>query len=329
MTESHVAATGGIALDEAAVQELKARVRGDLLRPGDDGYDAARRVWNGMIDRRPALIARCAGVADVVAAVRFAREHQLLVSVRGGGHSVPGFSVCDRGLMIDLSRMRAVRVDPAGLTARAEGGATWGDFDHETQAFGLATTGGIARPTGIAGLTLGGGHGFLMRKHGLACDNLVSVDLVTAEGRLLTASADQHADLFWGLRGGGGNFGVATSFEYRLHPVGPILGGLLIYPLAHARDVLRRYRDSPAPPRTSWAPPPSWAPCQTARRRRSSWSATAGRSRTASSCCARCAPLARWPIRSAQCHTPPCRASSRTSTRRACGTTGSRTTWRS
>jgi FAD/FMN-containing dehydrogenase len=193
MTESQVAATGGIALDEAAVQELKARVRGDLLRPGDDGYDAARTIHNGMIDRRPALIARCAGVADVVAAVQFARERQLLVSVRGGGHSVPGFSVCDRGLMIDLSRMRAVRVDPARRTARAEGGATWGDVDHETQAFGLATTGGVARPTGVAGLTLGGGHGFLMRKHGLACDNLLSVDLVTADGRLRTASAEAQS----------------------------------------------------------------------------------------------------------------------------------------
>jgi FAD/FMN-containing dehydrogenase len=243
MTQAQIAATGGVTLDEVAVQELKAAVRGDLLRPDDESYDAARTIHNGMIDQHPALIARCAGVADVVAAIRFAREHQLLVSVRGGGHGVPGFAVCDRGLMIDLSRMRAIRVDPVRRTARAEGGATWGDFDHETQAFGLATTGGIARPTGIAGLTLGGGHGFLMRKLGLACDNLLSVDLVTADGQLLTASADEHADLFWGLRGGGGNFGVVTSFEYRLHPVGPILGGLLIYPLAQARDILRRFRD--------------------------------------------------------------------------------------
>ena len=196
-----------------------------------------------MIERRPTLIARCAGVADVITSIRFARDQRLLVSVRGGGHSIPGFSVCDGGLMIDLSRMRGVRVDAARETVRAEGGVTWGDFDHETQAFGLATTGGVARPTGIAGLTLGGGHGFLMRKHGLACDNLLSVDLVTAEGHLLTASADEHADLFWGLRGGGGNFGIATSFEYQLHHLGPILGGMLIYPLARAKEIFRIYRD--------------------------------------------------------------------------------------
>jgi FAD/FMN-containing dehydrogenase len=196
-----------------------------------------------MIDRRPTLIARCAGVADVITSIRFARDQRLLVSVRGGGHSIPGFSVCDGGLMIDLSRMRGVRVDAARETVRAEGGVTWGDFDHETQAFGLATTGGVVRPTGIAGLTLGGGHGFLMRKHGLACDNLLSVDLVTAEGHLLTASADEHADLFWGLRGGGGNFGIATSFEYQLHHLGPILGGMLIYPLARAKEIFRIYRD--------------------------------------------------------------------------------------
>jgi FAD/FMN-containing dehydrogenase len=243
MAQQESIATGKLTLDDASVQDFVASLRGDVLRPGDDGYDAARKIHNGMIDRRPTLIARCAGVADVVASVRFAREQQLLVSVRGGGHSVPGFSVCDGGLMIDLSRMRSVRVDAARRTARAEGGATWGDFDHETQAFGLATTGGIARPTGIAGLTLGGGHGFLMRKYGLACDNLLSVDVVTAEGHLLTASADEHAELFWGLRGGGGNFGVATSFEYQLHQVGPVLGGLLIYPLARAGEILRSYRD--------------------------------------------------------------------------------------
>jgi hypothetical protein len=243
MTQQQSIATGRLTLDDATVRELAASLRGDVLRPADEGYDAARTIHNGMIDRRPTLIARCAGVADVIASVRFAREQQLLLSVRGGGHSLPGFSVCDGGLMIDLSRMRGVRVDPARRTARAEGGVTWGDFDHETQAFGLATTGGVARPTGIAGLTLGGGHGFLMRKFGLACDNLLSVDLVTAEGHLLTASADEHADLFWGLRGGGGNFGVATSFEYRLHEVGPILGGLLIYPLARAGEIFRVYRE--------------------------------------------------------------------------------------
>src|SRR5829696_3252876 len=236
-------ATGRLALDDATVQNFTASLRGGVLRPTDEGYDEARKIHNGMIERRPTLIARCAGVADVITSIRFARDQRLLVSVRGGGHSIPGFSVCDGGLMIDLSRMRGVRVDPARRTARAQGGATWGDFDHETQAFGLATTGGVARPTGIAGLTLGGGHGFLMRKHGLACDNLLAVDLVTADGRLLTVSATEHDDLFWGLRGGGGNFGVATSFEYQLHPVGPVLGGLLIYPLVQAKKILRAYRE--------------------------------------------------------------------------------------
>src|SRR5215213_7644548 len=237
-------ATGRLALDDATVQDFTASLRGGVLRPTDEGYDEARKIHNGMIERRPTLIARCAGVADVITSIRFARDQRLLVSVRGGGHSIPGFSVCDGGLMIDLSRMRGVRVDAARETVRAEGGVTWGDFDHETQAFGLATTGGVARPTGIAGLTLGGGHGFLMRKHGLACDNLLSVDLVTAEGHLLTASADEHADLFWGLRGGGGNFGIATCFEYQLHHLGPILGGgLVLYPLEQARAVLRFYRE--------------------------------------------------------------------------------------
>jgi FAD/FMN-containing dehydrogenase len=243
MDQQQSVATGRLSLDDAAVQDFTASLRGEVLRPADEGYDEARKIHNGMIDRRPTLIARCAGVADVIASVQFARDQQLLVSVRGGGHSVPGLSVCDGGLMIDLSRMRSVRVDATRQTVRAEGGVTWGDFDHETQAFGLATTGGVARPTGIAGLTLGGGHGFLVRKHGLACDNLLSVDLVTAEGRLLTASADEHADLFWGLRGGGGNFGVATSFEYRLHRVGPVLGGMLIYPVARAKEIFRIYRD--------------------------------------------------------------------------------------
>jgi FAD/FMN-containing dehydrogenase len=217
-----------------------------VLRPRDAGYDAARTVHNAMIDRRPGLIVRCAGAADVVAAVRFAGEHGLLLSVRGGGHSIAGLAVGDGGLMLDLSRMRGVRVDPEGRTARVEGGATWGDVDHETQLFGLATTGGVVRPTGVAGLTLGGGHGFLMRAHGLACDNLLSVDVVTAAGAVLTASAEAHPDFFWGLRGGGGNFGVATSFEFRLHPVDTVLGGLVLYPMTVAREFLRRYRDGAA-----------------------------------------------------------------------------------
>jgi hypothetical protein len=245
MADQHSTMTTGreTGLTATAIEQLKGQLRGELLCPGDTHYDSIRTIHNGMIDRRPALIVRCAGVADVITAVNFARSNNLIVAVRGGGHGVPGFAVCDGGLMIDLSRMRAVRVDPVSRTARAEGGCTWGDFDHETQAFGLATTGGIARPTGIAGLTLGGGHGYLMRTYGLACDNLLSVDVVTADGRLLTASATEHADLFWGVRGGGGNFGVVTAFEYRLHPVSQMLGGLLIYPLAKAKELFRLYRD--------------------------------------------------------------------------------------
>jgi FAD/FMN-containing dehydrogenase len=196
-----------------------------------------------MIDRRPALIARCAGAADVMAGVQFARAHNLLVSVRGGGHNVAGNAVCDGGLMLDLSPMQGIRVDPAGRTVRAEAGLTWRDFDRETQAFGLATTGGLFSTTGIAGLTLGGGLGWLNGLYGLACDNLLSADVVTADGRLLTASDTEHPDLFWGLRGGGGNFGVVTSFAYRLHPVGPVLAGLLFYPIAKAKEVFRFYRE--------------------------------------------------------------------------------------
>jgi FAD/FMN-containing dehydrogenase len=230
-------------LEEAAVQEFAAGLRGRLLRPGDGGYDEARKVWNGMIDRRPALIARCVGVADVMAAVRFARTHELLVSVRGGGHNISGSAVCEGGLMIDLSPMKSVRVDPIGRTARAEAGLTWGEYNRETQAFGLASTGGVVSTTGIAGLTLGGGLGWLQAKHGLSCDNLLSADIVTADGEFLTASADQHPDLFWGLRGGGGNFGVVTSFEYQVHPVGPVLAGMVVHPMSRAKEVLRFYRD--------------------------------------------------------------------------------------
>src|SRR5437660_5273048 len=230
-------------LEDAAVQQLAAELRGKLLQPGDGEYDAARIVWNGMIDRRPALIARCAGAADVIAAVRFARTHGLLVSVRGGGHNITGNAVCEAGLMIDLSPMKSVRVDPVRRTARAEAGLTWGEYNRETQAFSHASTGGDVSTTGIAGLTLGGGLGWLMGKHGLSCDNLLSADIVTADGQFLTASADQHPDLFWGLRGGGGNFGVVTSFEYRLHPVGPVLPGMGLPPMCTAREVLRFYRD--------------------------------------------------------------------------------------
>jgi FAD/FMN-containing dehydrogenase len=245
MTDVRVITTeGGDTIFEAAVVENFAdSLRGPLLNPGDGGYDDARKVWNGMIDRRPALIARCTGVADVMKAVRFARDHRLLVSVRGGGHNITGNAVCEGGLMLDLSPMKSVRVDPAKRTARAEAGLTWGEYNHETQAFGLASTGGVVSTTGIAGLTLGGGLGWLMGKHGLSCDNLLSADLVTADGEFLTASADQHPELFWGLRGGGGNFGVVTSFEYRVHPVGPVLGGMVLHPMAKAKEVLQFYRD--------------------------------------------------------------------------------------
>jgi hypothetical protein len=223
----------------AALSGLRARFRGALLRPGEEGYDEARRIWNGAIDRRPALIARCAGADDVALAVRFAREHDLLVSVRGGGHAVAGHAVCDGGLMIDCSLMKAVSVDPAARTARAAAGLLWRELDAATQAHGLATTGGIISHTGIAGLTLGGGLGHIMRRHGLTVDNLLAVDLVTADGERVRADADREPELFWGLRGGGGNFGIATAFQYRLHPVGPlVLGGPMFWALEDAREVL-------------------------------------------------------------------------------------------
>ena len=223
--------------------ELSLSIRGRTLRPGEQGYEEARKIHNAMIDRRPALIARCTGREDVIAAVRFARDRGSVVSVRGGGHGVAGFAVCDGGIMIDLSPMREVAVDPASKTVRVQGGATWGDVDAETSRFGLATTGGVARPTGVVGLTLGGGHGFLMRKYGLACDNLLSAELVTAEGGVVTANRDVNADLFWAIRGGGGNFGIATSLEFQLHDVADVVGGLLIYPLQNARAVFQAYRE--------------------------------------------------------------------------------------
>ena len=234
----------GKPLDESAVQEFAANFRGDLIRPDDEGYDAARAVYNAMIDRRPAVIARCSGVADVIAAVNFARENELVVAVRGGGHSVPGYGVCDGGIVIDLSPMKGIWVDPASRTARAQAGVTWGEFDRETQQFGLATTGGRVTHTGISGLTLGSGSGWLERKYGLTCDNLVSAEVVTAGGEFLKASETENEDLFWGLRGGGGNFGVVTSFEYRLHDVGPIvLGGMLMFPFSRAAELVRFWRD--------------------------------------------------------------------------------------
>jgi FAD/FMN-containing dehydrogenase len=231
-------------LDDSTVEAFRSSLRGELVLPGDATYDETRAVWNGMIDKRPSLIARCAGVADVIASVNFAREHGLLVSIRGGGHNVAGNAVCDDGLMIDLSPMKGIWVDPKNQTARAQAGVLWGEFDHETQRFGLASTGGTVSTTGIAGLTLGGGVGWLNGKYGLACDNLLSVDIVTADGELRHASSTENEELFWGIRGAGANFGVVTSFEFQLHPVGPtILGGMVIHPIERAREVLRFYRE--------------------------------------------------------------------------------------
>ena len=230
-------------VDAAAVEQFGSRLRGALLRPGVPGYDGARTIWNAMIDRRPALIARCSGVADVRLAVAFARDHDLLLAIRGGGHNIAGNGLCDDGLTIDLSAMSAVRVDPAARVAHVGPGATLGELDHETQSFGLATPVGINSTTGVAGLTLGGGFGWITRKHGLTVDNLTAADVVTAEGSLLRASERENAELFWGLRGGGGNFGVVTRFELRLHPVGPeVLAGLIVLPLADAPQALREYR---------------------------------------------------------------------------------------
>lgn len=246
MTEIQALAMDGDfkSIDMAAVTALEKDLRGALLRPGVTGYDDARRIWNGMIDRRPALIARCRGSADVVRALAFAREQEILFSVRGGGHNVAGNAVCNGGLMIDLAEMRGVQVDPESKRARASGGATWGDFDAETQCFGLATPGGLISDTGVAGLTLGGGIGWLTPSYGLACDNLTAAQVVTAEGEIVTASEDANSDLFWGLKGGGGNFGIVTSFEFAVHPVGPTLfGGMALYPLDEAQDVLRHFVD--------------------------------------------------------------------------------------
>ena len=230
--------------DEKTVNALREQLSGETLAPGDADYDVARRIQNGMIDRRPALIARCRGTADVQAAVRFARERGLEIAVRGGGHNVAGNAVCEGGLAIDLSIMRGVHIDPRARGARAQGGATWGDYNRETQLHGLASTGGVVSTTGVGGLTLGGGLGWLMGKYGLAVDNLRALEVVTAAGDVVRASAEEHPDLFWASRGGGGNFGVATWFEYEVYPVGPmVVAGLAAHPFAAARDVLRFYRD--------------------------------------------------------------------------------------
>src|SRR6516164_8127331 len=230
-----------------AVSGLAGAFSGRLLQPGDGGYDEARRVHNGMVDKRPALIAQCCGTADVCEAVNLARKLGLEVAVRGGGHNVAGRATVEGGVMIDLARMKGIYVDASHRTARAQGGVTWAELNRETQLHGLAVTGGVVSTTGIAGLTLGGGIGWLMSKYGLALDNLQSVDLVLSDGRVVTASNNDNADLFWAVRGGGGNFGVATSFEYGLHPVGPtITGGIVAHPIDHARDALRFFRDCTA-----------------------------------------------------------------------------------
>jgi FAD/FMN-containing dehydrogenase len=231
-------------LQEPVIEAFEEKLRGQLILPQNEDYDEARAVWNAMIDKKPALIVRCLGVADVIEAVRFARENDLLVAVRGGGHNIAGVSVCEQGLMIDLSPMRAVHIDPKAQTARVQGGATFAEVDHETQAFGLAVPNGVVSTTGVGGLTLGGGFGRLSRKYGLTADNLLSADVVTADGALTTASANENADLFWGIRGGGGNFGIVTSFKFKLHEVGPeVLFGPIAYRLEDAAQVLRHYRD--------------------------------------------------------------------------------------
>lgn len=240
MTEQH---TMSVSLEETAVQELAARLRGALFGPRDAGYEQALPVYNAMIEKRPALIARCVDVADVMAAVTFAHEHELTLAVRGGGHSGPGLGTCDSGLVIDLSGMKGIRVDPSTRTARVEGGCTWGEVDHATHAFGLATPSGFISTTGVGGLTLGGGIGYLSRTLGLTLDNLLGVDMVLANGSFVTASASEHADLFWAVRGGGGNFGVVTSFLYQLHPISTVYGGPMFWPIEQAAELLTFWRD--------------------------------------------------------------------------------------
>ena len=245
MVDQTIVTTHGtpVTLSATKVERFASGLAGRLLRQSDRDYDQARRVWNAMVDKRPALIARCAGTADVVASVRFAREHDLLISVRGGGHNYAGKSVCEGGLMIDLSPMKGIIVDPGRQTVRAGAGLRLGEFDQATQAHGLATTLGVNTDTGIAGLTLGGGYGWLGGRFGLACDNLLAAEVVTADGRQLTASADENSDLFWGLRGAGANLGIVTRFDYQLHPIGQVLGGMVIYPMSNGRAALRLFDD--------------------------------------------------------------------------------------
>src|SRR6185295_17526313 len=230
-------------MNATEIQDLRAKFRGELIVPGDAGYDAARKVYNAMIDRRPALIVKCADVADVIAAVTLAREKNLLLAVRGGGHNGPGLGVCDGGLVIDLSRLRGIRVDQQSRSVRVEGGCLWGDVDHATHPFGLAVPSGFISSTGVGGLTLGGGIGYLTREYGLTIDNLLSADVVLADGSVVTADKSTNADLFWALRGGGGNFGVVTSFEFRAQPVKMVYAGPTFWPLEETAEVMKAYRD--------------------------------------------------------------------------------------
>src|SRR5512144_2100291 len=230
-------------MNETMIQELRGKLRGELITPADRGDEAARKVYNGMIDRRPALIARCQDTADVIAGVGFAREHGMLLAVRGGAHNGPGLGTCDGGLVLDLAPMKGVRVDPSGRTVRVDGGAVWGDVDHATHPFGLAVPSGFISTTGVGGLTLGGGIGYLSRKYGLTIDNLLAVDVVLADGRPVTARATENADLFWAVRGGGGNFGVVTSFLFRGQPVQTVYGGPIFWPMDKGPEVLRFWRD--------------------------------------------------------------------------------------
>ena len=233
----------GAAIADESIAQFRASCRGAVIGPADADYDTARKIWNASIDKRPGLIARCSGLADVIAAVNFARDHDLLVAIRGGGHNVGGRALCDGGLVIDLSRMKGVHVDPRAGRVRVQPGVMLGDLDRETHIYGMAVPAGVVSKTGVAGLTLGGGVGWLVKKYGLTCDNVVSFEIVTADGQVRQVSADEHPDLFWALRGGGGNFGVVTSFEYRLRPVSTVLGGLLVHPRDRAVEVLQRYRD--------------------------------------------------------------------------------------
>jgi FAD/FMN-containing dehydrogenase len=229
-------------IPESALSDFRQSLRGQLLFPGEPAYEDARKIHNAMIDRHPAVIVRCAGVADVMAAVKFARSQGIRTSVRGTGHNVAGISLCDDGLVVDLSAMKGIHVNPVARTARAEPGVTWGEMNHDLQAFGLAATGGYVGTTGVGGLTLGGGLGWMVRKHGCALDNLISADVVTAEGELLRASGKENPDLFWGIRGGGGNFGIVTSFEFKVHPAGTVLAGLVMHPLSKGREAMRFWR---------------------------------------------------------------------------------------